>query len=63
VFAADGDVLVFAHGHVLRVLAACWLEQPPAFGQRLGLDPATISVLGWEHDRACVRTWNAPVAG
>ena len=61
--AADGDVLVFAHGHVLRVLAACWLEQPPAFGQRLAFDPAMISVLGWEHDRACLTTWNVPVAG
>ncbi len=61
--AADGDVLVFAHGHVLRVLAACWVEQPPGFGQRLALDPVTISVLGWEHDRPCVTTWNAPVAG
>jgi probable phosphoglycerate mutase len=61
--AADGDVLVFAHGHVLRVLAACWIEQAPRFGQRLALDPATISVLGWEHDRACITSWNVPAAG
>ena len=60
---SEGDVLAFAHGHVLRVLAACWLEQAPTLAQRFALDPATISVLGREHERACVSSWNVPVAG
>jgi probable phosphoglycerate mutase len=59
--AAGGDVLVFAHGHVLRVLGARWLDQPPAFGRHLALDPTTLSLLGWEHDRPCITQWNAAV--
>jgi probable phosphoglycerate mutase len=58
---AGGDVLVFGHGHLLRVLGARWIEQPPRLGQRLVLDPATISVLGWEHDNPAITTWNAAV--
>src|SRR5438045_4029783 len=46
--AADGDVLVFAHGHILRVLAARWLDQAPGFGRHLILSPATLSILGHE---------------
>jgi probable phosphoglycerate mutase len=51
--------LLFAHGHVLRVLAARWLGQPAAFGANLLLDVATVSVLGWEHDTAAVARWNS----
>jgi probable phosphoglycerate mutase len=54
----DGDVLVFAHGHLLRVLAARWLDQPPALGGHLILDPATISILDWERHLPAIRTWN-----
>jgi len=57
--ADDGDVLVFAHGHVLRVLAARWLEQPADFGARLVLSTGTLSVLGYEHDIRAVLNWNA----
>jgi probable phosphoglycerate mutase len=60
--AADGDVLVFAHGHYLRVLASRWLDLDPAFGRHLELAPATLSVLGWEHTIPAVEAWNAPVA-
>ncbi len=63
---ADGDVCVFSHGHLLRVLAARWLGLEPAMGAVLALDPATVSVLGDEHDRAVIREWNAvcePPAG
>jgi probable phosphoglycerate mutase len=59
VTAKDEDVLIFAHGHVLRVLAARWLEQPAAFGARLMLGTGTLSVLGYEHDVRAVRSWNA----
>jgi broad specificity phosphatase PhoE len=55
----DGDAAVFAHGHVLRVLAARWLGLPPTAGALLALDPATISVLGYERERPVVRRWNA----
>lgn len=56
-----GTIALFAHGHVLRVLAARWIEQPPAAGQRLGLGTATLSRLGWEHDYRVIQRWNAPI--
>ncbi len=56
---AVGDVAVFAHGHILRVLAARWLEQPAEFGARLALATGRLSVLGWERETRCVRGWNA----
>lgn len=53
-----GDVAVFAHGHLLRVLAARWLELPPDFGRFLALSTATISLLGDEHGVPAVLRWN-----
>ena len=58
---ASGDSLLFAHGHILRVLAARWIGQPPAAGALLVLNPATLSILGHEHDVRAVERWNAPV--
>ncbi len=55
---ADGDVAIFAHGHLLRVLAALWIELPPEGAALLALSVATISVLGWEHERQVIATWN-----
>ena len=57
----DGDSVVFAHGHVLRVFAARWIEQEPTAGQRLALATGTLSRLGIEHDYPVIRAWNAPV--
>jgi broad specificity phosphatase PhoE len=54
----EGDVLVFSHGHLLRVLAARWIGQPPGFGARLALGTATVSRLGTEHDLPVVQEWN-----
>ncbi len=56
---SGGDILVFSHGHILRVLAARWIEQPADVGARLELDTASLSVLGWEQDRRVIEGWNA----
>jgi broad specificity phosphatase PhoE len=53
-----GDAAVFAHGHLLRVLAARWLALEPAAGQLFALDPATISVVGYERETPVLRSWN-----
>ena len=58
----EGPVVVFAHGHILRVLAARWLGLPASEGRLFALDTATIGVLGTEHDLPVIRRWNAPAA-
>jgi broad specificity phosphatase PhoE len=59
---ADGDVLMFAHGHILRVLAACWIGERPFIGSVFKLDPATVSVLGHEHDYRVIERWNSELS-
>jgi probable phosphoglycerate mutase len=56
--AVDGDTIVFSHGHFLRVLAARWLELAPTDGARFALEPASISVLGWERETPVLDRWN-----
>ena len=55
---AEGDCALFAHGHILRILTACWLQLAPNAGQLFALDTATLSILGWEHDTRVIRQWN-----
>jgi probable phosphoglycerate mutase len=54
----SGDVAIFAHGHVLRVLAALWIDMPPQGGSRLALATGKLSALGWEHETPVIRAWN-----
>jgi broad specificity phosphatase PhoE len=56
--AVHGNSLLFAHGHVLRVLTARWLSQPPSAGADYALGTATIGVLGWERANRVIETWN-----
>jgi broad specificity phosphatase PhoE len=56
--AAPGDVALFAHAHVLRILAASWLGLPPRDGRLLALGTAAISILGYEHDTRVISVWN-----
>ncbi|HET9742177.1 MAG TPA: histidine phosphatase family protein [Terriglobales bacterium] len=55
---AQGNVALFAHGHVLRILTAVWLELPPKDGQFFALNTGTIGALGYEHDYRVIRQWN-----
>ncbi|WP_440097625.1 histidine phosphatase family protein [Streptosporangium sp. H16] len=59
--AVEGDVVVVAHGHYLRVLCARWLGLPPQDGRLFRLDTGTYSRLGFEHGEPVVLAWNAPV--
>jgi broad specificity phosphatase PhoE len=57
----DGACLLFAHGHVLRVLTARWLGLEPDAGRLFALDPGTLSTLGYERETSVIRLWNEPV--
>jgi broad specificity phosphatase PhoE len=56
----SGDVVLVAHGHVLRVLTARWLGLEPSAGRLYRLDTGTLSTLGTEHDYPVITGWNIP---
>jgi broad specificity phosphatase PhoE len=56
--AADGDAALFAHGHILRVIGARWIELPAAYAGHLALGTAAICELGLERDRRVIHLWN-----
>jgi len=60
---AGGDAVLFAHGHVLRVLTARWLGLEPEAGRLFALDAGTISILGYERENPVVKLWNEAAKG
>jgi probable phosphoglycerate mutase len=58
---ADGDVLAFSSGHIIRMIAARWLGLPPAAGRFFYCRPASVGVLGFEHEskeEPIIGLWN-----
>jgi broad specificity phosphatase PhoE len=56
--AADGDVALYGHGHILRILAARWLGLAATGGRYFGLDTACLCKLGYERETPVIRAWN-----
>lgn len=54
----NGAVMIFAHGHILRAFATHWLGLPLSMGRILKLSPPSVSILGDEHGRAAIVSWN-----
>ena len=54
----EGDVALFAHGHILRILTATWLGLPPEGGRLFALGTASISTLGYERETPVITRWN-----
>jgi len=55
---ATGNVAMFGHGHILRVIAARWLDLPPVDARYFALNAAGVSVLGYEHENHVIVRWN-----
>lgn len=58
--AVDGDVALFAHGHILRTLAVRWIDLPVLDGSRFLLDTSTLSVLSYYQNLPAMKQWNVP---
>jgi broad specificity phosphatase PhoE len=56
--AKGGNVALFAHAHILRILAAGWIQSPPVMGSRLALGTGAVSTLGFEHETRVITMWN-----
>jgi broad specificity phosphatase PhoE len=54
----NADVALFAHGHILRVLATCWLGLPPEDGRLFALGTGAVSTLGYERETRVITRWN-----
>jgi broad specificity phosphatase PhoE len=61
--ADEGNVALFAHGHVLRALVARWIGLPASAGQHFLLDTGTLCILGYYRDVPAVQVWNGALAG
>jgi probable phosphoglycerate mutase len=54
-----GNTALFSHGHIGRMIAARWIGLEAAQAQRLVLNPASMSILGYERDERVLMLWNA----
>lgn len=59
--AVQGPVILFSHGHILRVLMARWIGLPVVAGASFMLDTATLSILSYYREIPVVKSWNAPI--
>ncbi|HLK65611.1 MAG TPA: histidine phosphatase family protein [Bryobacteraceae bacterium] len=59
----DGDVALFAHGHILRILASRWVGLAPQTGRFLALTTASVSNLGYERATRVITRWNLSISG
>ncbi|MBV8683895.1 MAG: histidine phosphatase family protein [Caulobacteraceae bacterium] len=59
----DGDVALFAHGHILRVLVARWIDLPAQAGQRFLLGTGTLCILSDYRGVPAIQVWNGPLGG
>jgi broad specificity phosphatase PhoE len=53
-----GKVALFAHAHILRILAARWIGLPATGGSLLALGTGSVSVMGWERETRVISSWN-----
>ena len=53
-----GKVALFAHAHILRILAARWIELDATGGSLFALGTGSVSVLGWERETRVIERWN-----
>jgi len=60
---ADEEVLIFGHGHNLRIMTAVYLDLPPEAARHLFLLTASVSVLGTEHEWPALLRWNEWASG
>lgn len=56
--ADGGQVALFAHAHILRILAARWIGLGAVEGRRFVLGTGSVSVLGWERETRVIQAWN-----
>jgi probable phosphoglycerate mutase len=61
VVASPGDVLLFAHGHLLRILCCCWLGLPPDDGRLFALATGAVTTLGYERETRVITRLNIGV--
>jgi len=59
--AVKGNVALFAHGHIFRVLVARWIDLPPTDGRKFLLNTGTLNILSYYRGYPAVKTWNAPL--